>query len=583
MNDQFVLGLNAYHGDSAAALIQNGRVIAAAEEERFTRVKHWAGMPINAAQYCLKSAGIDLTDIHTVACNTDNNVHRLKKFSYAVRSKPSVSLVREKIRTRSSRRSILDDLGTQLGVRTDGIRLVSVEHHLAHLASTFYPSAFDSAALLSVDGFGDFSSGVTGSGKKNAIVLDRYVHFPHSLGIFYQAITQYLGFPNYGDEYKVMGLASYGEPAYLKELEQVLNILDSGGYELCLSYFRHHKESVYSTSDAGVPEFDLLFNQNLERLLGPRRLSEPVDQRHRNIAASAQCLYENALFSLLNALHKKTGETNLAIAGGCAMNSVANGKIISKTPFERVYVQPAGGDAGGAIGAALMSWFQDGGTNPGKIMETAYLGPEFVDSEIAQVVGGEEQLNDQAFSVNTFAQNELIETLVEHLIDGAVVGWFQGRMEWGARALGNRSILADPRRNDMQELLNSKIKRRESFRPFAPSILEEQVSNWFETSDVVPFMEKVYPFKEAVKEQVPAVVHIDGTGRLQSVRRNHNPKYYDLISEFHRATGVPILLNTSFNENEPVVCTPRQALDCFLRTNMDVLVLNNTMIIRKPN
>ena len=579
----YVLGLNAYHGDSAAAIVGDGHVLAAAEEERFTRVKHWAGVPVNAIDFCLSFAGINFDQLSCVAVNMDNDAHRGKKFIYLFKSRPGIGLILEKLKTRSSRESLMDSISRLSSHNTDGIPLQAVEHHHAHLASAFYPSGFDSAALLSVDGFGDFSSAAMGAGSSCGIDIFKYVHFPHSLGVFYQAITQYLGFPNYGDEYKVMGLASYGEPEFVRQLSTVLKIEDSGIYRLGLDYFTHQNQSVYSRSESGVPEFANLYSKQLEKLLGPaRQQNQSVDQRHKNIAATTQYLYEQALFALLDRLHQQTGDTNLAMAGGCAMNSVANGKIKSNTAFENIYVQPAGGDAGGAIGSALIAWRQYGQDFPKSVMPDAYLGPEYSINEIRTLVHATVELRTEEFCIDECGDAALFDTVCDGLMDGAVVGWFQGRMEWGPRALGNRSILADPRRMDIQDLLNRKIKRRETFRPFAPSILAEEADQWFTVNDKAPFMEKVYPVRKEKVNLIPAVTHVDGTGRLQTVEKSFNSRYHGLINRFFEKTGVPILLNTSFNENEPIVCHPQQALDCFLRTRMDILVMGN-LIVRRIN
>jgi carbamoyltransferase len=580
----YVLGLNAFHGDSSAAILKDGHVIAAVEEERFTRVKHWSGVPYQSIDYCLLEAGIEFNQLQNIAINTDSKAHRYKKLLYAAKSRPNLKLLLSKLKDRSNRYDLLRLITENTDHDVSGVTVDAIEHHFSHLASAYYPSAFESCALFSVDGFGDFSSGAMGTGLQGNIQVDKYVHFPNSLGIFYQAITQYLGFPNYGDEYKVMGLSSFGQNNYISELSEILSISDEGNYQLDLSFFRHHRESVHWISEEGVPEFDTLFSSRLESLLGPRRMKgDGVNQKHKDIAASAQHLYEKALFSMLRHLQQKTNQSCLAMAGGCAMNSVANGKILANTNFEQVFVQPAGGDAGGAIGAALASWKKQGGAIPKATMPNAYLGPGYSQDYINGLVSKSTELKNDFYKIDTLSNDNLVDRVSTAIVEGAVVGWFQGRMEWGARALGNRSIIADPRRNDMQELLNSKIKRRESFRPFAPSILADQVSSWFSVKDSVPYMEKVYPIKPEMQSQIPAVTHVDGTGRLQTVEQSANPRYYSLIESFFRKTGVPILLNTSFNENEPIVCTPDQALDCFLRTKMDMLVMENTVVTRLVN
>ena len=457
-----------------------------------------------------------------------------------------------------------------------------VEHHLAHLSSAFHVSPFAEAVVVSVDGFGDFASAAWGTGRDTAIDIEGRTLFPHSLGIFYQSVTQYLGFPNYGDEYKVMGLAPYGAPRLLPQMRRLVTLKADGGFELDLKYFRHHKEKTAFEWSGGSPEFKDLFTPALEELLGPRRQpSDPLEERHKDIARSAQAMYEEAFFNLLNVLYERHKIKNIALAGGCAANSVANGKIRRMTGFEKVYVQSAAGDAGGAIGAAFSVWHQSGGKRS-FVMDHANWGPQFGAEYIKGLLRREEaRITEAGCSVEHIGgEAELCHETARAIAEGKVIGWFQGRMEWGPRALGNRSIVCDPRRQDMKNILNAKIKRRESFRPFAPSILSEHVSEWFEEDDEVPFMMQVYQIREEKRAQVPAVTHVDGSGRLQTVQKSANPRYHALISAFQDLTAVPMVLNTSFNENEPVVCKPEEALDCFLRTNMDVLVLGDVVIRR---
>jgi carbamoyltransferase len=439
--------------------------------------------------------------------------------------------------------------------------------------------------IVSVDGFGDFASAAWGTGRGTEIKIDGRVYFPHSLGIFYQALTQYLGFPHYGDEYKVMGLAPYGQPRAMKAMRELVHLEPDGGYTLDLTYFRHHKESVSFQWLGGAPTFSDLFTISLEALLGPRRKpEEALEDRHRDIAHSVQAMYEEAFFHLIGKLQKDYGLADLALAGGCAMNSVANGKVRRMTPFERVYVQSAAGDAGGAIGAAFSLWHKLGGDRS-FVMDHAYWGPQFKDRDIAPLIKSARRdiEGSGCLIASVEDEGELCRRTAAAIADGKVVGWFQGRMEWGPRALGNRSIICDPRRADMKSILNEKIKRRESFRPFAPSILKENVAEWFEEEDDVPFMMQVFQIREEKRPLIPAITHVDGSGRLQTVHEHTNPLYHRLIVNFRDLTGVPLVLNTSFNENEPVVCEPKEALDCFLRTKMDVLVLGHTVIWRSEH
>ena len=577
----YILGINAYHGDSSACLVRDGELIAAAEEERFRRVKHWAGFPSQAIAYCLAEAGIGFSAIDHAAFNSNLRANLWRRAAHVLAHRPSPALLIDRLRNRRRRLSIGDELSRLAGADFGG-KLHGIEHHLAHLSSCFHVSPFGEAAVVSVDGFGDFSSAAWGVGKGPEMQIQGRVYFPHSLGIFYQAITQYLGFPHYGDEYKVMGLAPYGRPNHLDAMRKLVKLKPDGGYNLDLRYFRHHRENVTYQWDSGVPQVGDLFTSALEEILGPRRRpEEPLADRHRDIARSAQAMYEEAFFNLVTRLQERTGLTNLTLAGGCAMNSVANGKVRRQSKFKRVYVQSAAGDAGGAIGAAFAVWHGLGGKRS-FVMDHAYWGPQFDDTVTAGLISERKAdiANAGCAVMSVPDAAELCRRTAAAIKDGRVVGWFQGRMEWGPRALGNRSILGDPRRADMKDILNLKIKRRESFRPFAPSVLAEHVAQWFEEDDDVPFMMQVFQIRAEKRPLVPAVTHVDGSGRLQTVSVRTNPLYHQLITTFHEMTGVPMLLNTSFNENEPIVCKPGEALDCFLRTSMDLLVIGNTVFER---
>ena len=578
-----VLGLNAFHGDASAALVKDGRLIAAAEEERFRRQKHWAGFPSQAIAYCLSEARVDLSAVDAIAVNQDSNAHVARKLAYLLLRRPDPGLIVSRWKNRKARTGLVETLDREFPAQRFNGAIHHIEHHLAHLSSAFHVSPFSDAVAVSVDGFGDFASGAWGAGHGAGISIDGRVFFPHSLGIFYQAITQYLGFPHYGDEYKVMGLAPYGAPKWLRQMRQIVRLENDGSYRLDLFYFRHHRESISFQWEGGAPAFKDLFTPALEDLLGPRRdPAAPLDDRHRDIARSAQAIYEEAFFHLIGTLQKRYGMADIALAGGCAMNSVANGKVRRMTPFRRVYVQSAAGDAGGAIGAAFAVWHRQGGRRA-FVMDHAYWGPSATPAEIDQLLAmHRENIADAGCSIEQITdEGELCRRTAQAIADGKVIGWFQGRMEWGPRALGNRSILGDPRRADMKAILNSKIKRRESFRPFAPSVLAEHVADWFEEGDAVPFMMQVFQIREGRRAQIPAVAHVDGSGRLQTVTRETNSRYYRLIEAFRAMTGVPIVLNTSFNENEPVVCRPQEALDCFLRTKMDMLVLGDVVVQRR--
>jgi len=578
-----ILGLNAFHGDSSACIVRDGQLVAAAEEERFRRIKHWAGFPSQAIAYCLREAGIELGDVDGVALNQDSRANLWRKIAYLARRRPEPALILQRLRNRRKRQGVRELLAGAFPQQSFKGEVHNIEHHLCHLFSAYYVSPFPEAAVVSVDGFGDFSSAAWGTGRGGEITVDGRVHFPHSLGVFYQALTQYLGFPYYGDEYKVMGLAPYGKPSCLDQMRRIVRLNGDGAFALDLTYFRHHQEEIPYQWHNGSPEIGDLFSPALEDLLGPRRRQdEALEDKHRDIARSVQAMYEEAFFHLLEPLQQRSSLTDISLAGGCAANSVANGKVRRMTRFKRVYVQSAAGDAGGAIGAAYAVWQQAGGKRVFS-MDHAYWGPQFSRSDIARLVDQRwAEISQSDCTVEDIEDEaDLCRRTATAISEGKVVGWFQGRMEWGPRALGNRSIVCDPRRADMKAILNAKIKRRESFRPFAPSVLDNTVSDWFEEDDAVPFMMQVFQIREDKRTAIPAVTHVDGSGRLQTVYRKTNPRYYRLIESFRALTGVPMVLNTSFNENEPVVCEPREALECFLRTKMDVLVLGDTLIARR--
>ncbi len=574
------LGINAYHGDIAAVLVRAGELVAAVEEERFRRVKHWAGFPRDAIHACLELAGVGPEDIDHFAVSRHPRAHLWRKVLFALQSRLSAGAIADRLKNRRQVTDVAERLAEALGVDREHVasRMHWVEHHPAHLASAFYVSPFEEAAVCAIDGFGDFVSTSWALGDSERMKMLRRVYFPHSLGLVYLALTQYLGFPKYGDEYKVMGLAPYGEPRYVAELRQLIALLPDGGFGLDLSYFRHHTDGVSMTWDDGEPTIGPVYSTKLEALLGPaRRPEEPLEPRHEAIAASLQAVFEEATFHILNGLYKRTRVSRLCLAGGCAMNSVANGKIRERTPFREVFIQPAAGDNGTALGAALYFAHNVLGQPRRFVMDHAYWGPAFSDGEIAKAVAGRtEDLGRLGCRVNRLDdEDELSRWTAERIAAGKIVGWFQGRMEWGARALGNRSILADPRRADMRDIINTKIKFREKFRPFAPSILEENLDEYVVGAVPDPFMIQVYPVRSDKRRVIPAVTHIDGSGRLQTVSRRTNPLYWTLLKAFEKETGVPVLLNTSFNENEPIVHRPEEALDCFLRTGMDTLVMGH--------
>ena len=579
-----IIGINAFHADSAACLVINGQLIAAVEEERFNRIKHWAGFPIESIKYCLKSADLKISDIDHISINIDPKANYIKKLLFLIQHRPSFELILRRLKKKQKYNSIEDILSKEFKNEKFKGKINNIEHHYAHLSSTFHVSPFKEACILSVDGFGDFASTAWGYGNDEKISIDQKIYFPHSLGIFYQAMTQYLGFKNYGDEYKIMGLAPYGKPNYINDLKKILLIQENGIFKLNLDYFKFHKENFNYRWENGKVEIDDLYSKQLIDLLGAERQKNyPLSQFHKDLAHSTQKVYEEAFLNILNNLYNKYQIDNLCIAGGCGMNSVANGKIKNQTKFKNIYIQPAAGDAGGSIGAAFATHFQNSDNKRSFQMQHAYWGTAFNNDEILQCLKDNDQKIKDEKCQYTYIEDDLklSETVANEISRGKVIGWFQGKMEWGPRALGNRSILGDPRRSDMKDILNLKIKRRESFRPFAPSILREHVEDWFKNDDEVPFMMKVYQIKEDKRSVIPAVTHVDGSGRLQTVSKETNRKYYNLINEFYKLTKVPILLNTSFNENEPIVSKPNEALECFLRTKMDMLVISNYLLIRK--
>jgi carbamoyltransferase len=675
-----ILGINAYHGDAAAAIVKAGKLIAAVEEERFNRVKHCAGFPSESVRYCLRAAGVRIEDVDHVGISRDPSAHLHKKIMFAAaragrqvaggRSSRQGKIsdfgvgnsdlktvekleanadepyavpggngigsngrkvghgilgqIKDRLANAAKVRDLKEDLAQALGVSSKSLRAQfhNIEHHRAHLASSFYVSPFERAALLSIDGFGDFVSTMWAVGEGNSIKVLDQVEYPHSTGIVYTATTQFLGFPHYGDEGKVMGLAPYGRPRFMEEFRHIIRTEEAGRFKLNLHYFRHHAEGVEMTWDHGSPFIGKIYSDAFAQTFGAaREPGAPLTDRERDIAASLQQRLEEVGFHVMNHLHEQTRLTDLGLSGGVAYNSVMNGKILLNTPFRRVYVQPAAGDSGTALGVCYeihgrmgppqtnsgpygvkqsvrlrsvasdiseetvnesgpqtdgFSYEAATQTNSGRyVMEGAYTGPEFSSREICA------ELEASNLQYETHSDEDVTQQAAQDIADGLVVGWFQGRMEFGPRALGNRSIVVDPRRPEMKDILNDRIKKREPFRPFAPSILEERTADYFEQCHPSPTMLMVYQIREEKRGEIPAVTHVDGSGRLQTVSREVNPRYYQLISDFSELTGVPVILNTSFNENEPIVCTPRHAIDCFMKTWMDVLYIGNHSVRRK--
>lgn len=571
-----ILGINAYHGDASAALAIDGQLVAAVEEERFNRVKHWAGFPAQSIQYCLEVADIDIADVDHVAVSFNPRANLGKRLAFVAAHRPSVKAIIDRLKRQGKTLRLEDQLAKGLNVDRQRIRarFHRIEHHQTHVAAGYLLSPFEESVVLSVDGMGDFTSTLTAYAQGTDWKELSRVYFPHSIGFLYSTITMYLGFPHYGDEYKVMGLAPYGEPEFADFFRRMIRP-KGDTFELNLDYFTHHRKGIRMTWNDGAPIVEPFHSEKLIDELGPmRQKDEAITQRHDNIAKSLQVVTEEIILHMLDRLHERTKSKNVCMTGGVAMNSVANGKITARTPFQNVYIPAGAADNGTSFGAAFYVWNRVLGQPRSFVQDHAYWGCASSDEECAAAI---EQMG---LPYEACTPERLVDLTTDWLIAGKVVGWFQGRMEFGARALGNRTLLADPRRTDMRDIINLRIKFREKFRPFAPSILEEHVGDWFEINEPTPYMEKVFPIRKERRPLIPAVTHVDGSGRLQTVSSLSNPLYHRLISRFFDKTGVPIVLNTSLNENEPIVRTPAEAISCFLRTDMDALVLGNCAIDR---
>lgn len=568
----YILGINAYHADSSAALLKNGEVLYATEEERFERIKHWAGLPLKSIEFCLKAEGISIHDVNAICIGRDPKAKTKNKMTYMMkRPKSALGMFTQRFKNRGDLGNIEEEIKSCFGHCPE---IINVEHHRAHLASAFFSSPFKEAAVISIDGSGDFSTIMIGKGIDSKIEVLESQDFPVSVGIIYSAFTQFLGFPYYGDEYKVMGLSPYGEPKYIEAIREIVWPGKKNILEWDESYFDLAGGII--SYENNMPIVSQLFQENkFEKAFGEKRSNaEAINQRHKDIAASLQRRTEEIIFGIVERAYQLTGCKNVAIAGGVAQNSVANGKILQNTSFKELYIPSAGHDAGIAMGAAQYHFFH--GLNKKRIepVYNANLGISFSNEQI------KDTLDEMQLSYEYKEDDELFPFVADLVANSKVIGFFDGAAEFGPRALGSRSIIADPRNPKAQALLNEKIKKRESFRPFAPSILEEYGDEYFEDYQFTPFMERVLPVREEKRAEIPAVTHVDGSGRLQSVRKELRPRYHSLIEAFYKITGVPILINTSFNENEPVVNLPKEAIDCFQRTNMDALVLGN-FILRK--
>jgi len=572
-----ILGLNMFHADASAAIILDGEVKFAIAEERLNRHKHFGGFPALAVKACLDAVGARISDVEHVAVGQDSDANLRKKVQYAL-ANPAKILNFIRLRQRKeAMRDVRSLLSKALDVDATQLRFQEhhLEHHIAHIASAYYCSPWEKAAGFSYDGSGDFVSTMTARCEGNDIeILDR-VFLPHSLGSVYTMICEFIGYSQYGDEGKVMGLAPYGKDTYRDEINKIVRP-KNGGFHLDLDYFKPlgSNQGMQVLPD-GTVKLARHFSARMEKLFGePRRPHTEIAQRDMDLAFALQQRFEEIFFHLLNRLHERVPLENLAMAGGCALNSVANGKLFDHTPFRRTYIQPAAGDEGLAIGAALHTYHSVLQQPRRHELKHSYLGPEFSESRIQSA------LQNAGLQCRKMERGALLQETAEQIASGNVIGWFQGRMEWGPRALGNRSIVAHPGLPNMKDVLNARIKHREWFRPFAPSIMADHQHEYFEHDHPSPFMLHVYKIRPEKRKELCAVNHVDDTGRLQSVTREENSMYYDLISAFHRRTGIPVILNTSFNENEPIVCTPEEAIDCFQRTRMDVLAIGPFLVVK---
>jgi carbamoyltransferase len=575
-----ILGLNMFHADSSAALVQDGEVVFATAEERLNRIKHYAGFPSLAIKACLDFAGVKTTDVDHVAIGQDSDANLAEKVQYAL-ANPARILNFIRLRQRKQpMRDVRSLLAKALDVDPQTLRFKEhhLEHHIAHIASAYYCSPFDQAAGFSYDGSGDFVSTMMARCEGNQIeVLDR-IFLPDSLGSFYTMICEFIGYKHYGDEGKVMGLAPYGKDTLCDKLAEVIG-LRNGRFNLDRSFFKPlgSNQGMQVLADGTVRLARHFSDRMVEAFGHPRKPHSEITQREMDLAYAMQRRFEDVLFHLLNQLYKHVPSQDLVMAGGCALNSVANGKLFTRTPFRRSWIQPAAGDEGLAVGAALHTYHAVLNQPRRFVMKNSYLGPGFSEARI------ESALRKANLHYCKLERESLLDAVAQKIAAGDVVGWFQGRMEWGPRALGNRSILAHPGLPGMKNILNSRIKQREWFRPFAPSILEDRQCEYFEHDQPSPFMLHVYKIRPEKRAHLSAVNHVDDTGRLQSVSREENSLYYELIRAFERKSGIPVLLNTSFNENEPIVCQPEEAIDCFKRTRMDVLAIGPYLSLKTEN
>ncbi len=580
-----VLGLNCYHANSSAALIVDGELVFAIEEERLNRIKNSGGFPFLSIKECLNFKNITLEDVNFVAINSDPKKFFFRKLNYLIKNPISLNDLFIKSKNISKKLNLNSELAKIDNYGTFKGKIVNVEHHTSHIASSFYLSNFDEACGISIDGSGDFTTTSNSICENDKIKMNDRIFYPHSLGIFYTAISNFLGFDKYGEEYKVMALGAYGNSSLDTKLSKLINFENDGKFNLNLDFFLHHKNiNTFDIVNNEIIIKNLLNDKKVENLLGikKRNRKEDLKLEHFNLAKSLQNLFEKAYLSYINFSYQKFQIENLCLAGGCAMNSLANGSILKKSGFKNIYIQPAAYDAGGAIGAATYCAIINGDKIKKNKNTKLYLGPKFTNYDVSKILDKyENTFKDKDIKVKKIENtSDLIDNIANLLIKKKIVGIFRDRLEWGARALGNRSIIADPRGDQIKDKINLKIKRRESFRPFAPMVLKKNLEDWFLVDREIPSMMEVHKIKDEQKNIIPAVVHKDDTCRLQTVTEDNNFFMNLLLEKFNELTNVPILLNTSFNENEPIVCKPKEAIDTFLRTNMDVLLIEDYVLSR---
>ena len=566
-----ILGLNVFHADTSACLIIDGKVVTAVEEERFTRIKHYSGFPRNSIDFCLKDSKLTIDDVDAICVNFNKDYNFNEKFKFLLKKLFTIKIL-TKILLSYKKNSLAKEFRRNYSINVEK-KIFFIPHHLSHNASTFYLYDIDKAISLSIDGSGDFSTAEIYLIDKKKFNLITKINYPHSLGIFYQAFTQFLGFKNYGDEYKVMGLASYGKPIYYDRVKKIIKE-DNNFFKLSLKYFTHNNIFIDYNFESGVPYFGDLYSENLEKLFGkPRQINDPILNFHKDLAASFQKVFEDIIIAKIQNLYETYKVDKLCLSGGCVFNSTLNGKISQKTKFKKFFLSPNPGDAGGSVGAAL--YFAAKKNQNIIINNSPFLGSYYSNNYVK--INLVNKLKNQKFKINYFENfNYLNDKVTECLIKKeGVVGWFQDRMEWGPRALGNRSILGDPRNPEIREIINTKIKRREEFRPFAPSILDQYKEEYFYMNCSSPYMASTVVVKENYRNKIPGVVHVDGTSRVQTVKKDFNKKFFELITNFYQKTNVPVLLNTSLNVNEPICENPENAFEIFSKTSMDMLVVQN--------